>query len=65
MEKMQTLVGESHELHSNVTDYLKSLRTNLTILKPNPDEVYDRTTSVLQLIWLMLSSQKLADLPHP
>ncbi len=62
MEKMQALVGVHYQLHSNGADYLKSLRTNWTFLNSNPDEVYD--TSVLQLNLLMLSSQKLADLPY-
>ena len=65
MEKMRALVGVHYQLHSNGADYLKTLRTNWTFLDPNPNEVYDKTTSVLQLILLMLSSQKLADLPRP
>ncbi len=63
MEKMRALVGVHYQLHSNGADYLKSLRTNWTFLDPNPDKVYD--TSVLQFNLLMLSSRKLADLPHP
>ena len=65
MEKMQALVGVHYQLHSNGADYLKTVRTNWTFLNPNLDEVYDKTTSVLQLILLMLSSRKLADLLLP
>ena len=65
MEKMQALVGVHYQLHSNEADYLKTLWANWTFLNPNLNEVYDKTTSVLQLILLMLSSRKLADLPRP
>ena len=65
IEKMQAWEGVHYQLHSNGADYLKTLQTNWTFLDPNPDEVYDKTTSVLQLILLMLSSRKLADLPYP
>ncbi len=65
MEKIRALVGVQYQLHSNGADYLKSLWTHWTFLEPNPDEIYDRTTSVLPLNLLMLSSGKLADLPHP
>ena len=65
MEKMQALVGVHYQLHNNGADYLKTLRTNWTFLDPNPNEVYDKTTNILQLILLMLSSQKLADLLRP
>ncbi len=64
MEKIQILVEVHYQLHSNGPDYLKSLRTNWTFLDSNPDEVYDKTTSILQLILLILSSWKLADLSH-
>ena len=62
MEKMRALIGVYYQLHSNEADYLKTFWTNWTFLDPNPDEVYDKTTSVPQLILLMLSGQKLADL---
>ena len=65
MEKMRALVGVDYQLYNNWADYLKTLRTNWTFLDPNPNEVYEKTTSVLQFILLMLSSQKLADLPRP
>ena len=65
MEKMRALVGVHYQLHNNEADYLKNLWTNWTFLDPNFDKVYDKTISVLQLILLMLSSQKLADLPYP
>ncbi len=65
MEKMRALVRVHYQLHNNKADYLKSLQTNWTFLDPNLDEVYDRTTSILQLILLRLSSRKLADLPYP
>ncbi len=65
MEKMRALVEVHYQLYSNRADYLKSLQTNWTFLDPNLDEVYDKTTSVLQLNLLILSMRKLADLPHP
>ena len=65
IEKMQTLIGVHYQLHSNREDYLNILGTNWTFLDPNPDEVYDKTINILQLILLILSSQKLADLLHP
>ncbi len=65
MEKMRTLVGVHYQLHSKEADYLKTHRTNWNFFDPNPDEIYDMTTSVLQLILLMLSSRKLADSPRP
>ena len=65
MEKMQRLIGVHYQLHSNEADYLKILQTNWTFFNPNPDEVYDKITSVLQLVLLTLSSQKLANLPRP
>ena len=64
MEMMRALICVHYQLHSNRADYLKTLRTNWTFLNPNLDEVYDKTTRVLQLILLILSSQKLADLPR-
>ena len=64
MEKMRVLIGVHYQLHSNRADYLKILRTNLTFLDPKPDEVYNKITTVLQFILLMLSIRKLADLPH-
>ncbi len=65
MEKMQALIRVHYQLHSNGADYLKSLQTNWIFLNPKPDEVYDKTTSVLQLILLILFNYKLANLPHP
>ena len=65
IEKIWALIGVHYQLHNNVADYLKSFRTNSTFLNPNLDEVYDRTTGVLYLILLILSSWKLANLPHP
>ena len=59
------LVGVHYQLNSNGVDYLKIFQTNWTFLNPNPDEVYNKTISVLQLILLMLSSRKLADLLLP
>ena len=64
MEKMQAFVGVHYQLHSNGADYLKTVWTNWTFLDPNPDLIYDKTTSVLQLTLLMLFSQKLVDLQH-
>lgn len=66
MEKIRVLVGNHYQLHghSNGASYLKSLRTGWTFLDPNPDEVYDMTTGFLQLILLIISSRKLADLPR-
>ena len=64
IEKIQTLVGVHYQLHNNRADYLQTLRTNWTFLNPNPNEVYDKTTTILQFILLILSSQKLADLPY-
>ena len=64
IEKMQGLVGVYYQLHSNRANYLKTLQTSWIFLDLNPDEVYDMTTSVLELILLIVSSQKLADLPH-
>ena len=64
IENMQVLVEVYYHLHSNGTNYLKSLQINWTFLELNLDEVYDKTISVLQLILLMLFSQKLANLPH-
>ncbi len=61
---MQALVGVHYQLHSNEVDYLKTLQTSQTILDLNYDEVYNKITSVLQLILLILSSRKLADLLH-
>ena len=67
IEKIQVLVGNHYQLHghSNGANYLKSLWTGWTFLDPNPDELYDMTTSVLQLILLILSSRKLANLLYP
>ena len=45
-----------YQLHSNKADYLKSLWNNWSFLNLNPNEVYDKTISILQLILLMLSS---------
>ena len=58
MEKIRVLVGNHYQLHghSNGANYMKSLRTGWTFLNPNSDEVYDMTTSVLQLILLIISS---------
>ena len=64
MEKIRVLVGNHYQLHghSNGAKYLKSFRTGWTFLDPNPDEVYDMITRILQLILLIISSCKLADL---
>ena len=56
IEKMQALVRVHYQLHSNRADYLKTLETNDIFFDPNPDEVYDKTTSILQLILLILSN---------
>ena len=64
IEKMRALVGVHYQLHSNEADYLKSLWTNWIFLDLNLHMIYDKIISVLQLILLMLSSQKLANLPH-
>ena len=66
MEKIHVLVGNHYQLHShsNGARYLKSLQTGWTFLNPNPDEIYDMTTGFLQLILLIISSQKLAHLPR-
>ena len=47
IEKMQALVGVHYQLDSNGADYLKTFRTNWTFLDPNPDEVYDKITTIL------------------
>ena len=60
---MQRLVGVYYQLHNNGANYLRNLRTDLTFLNPNPDEVYDMITSILEFILLIVSGQKLADLP--
>ena len=46
IEKIQALVGVSYLLHSNETDYLKTLQINKTFLDLNPDEVYDKITTI-------------------
>lgn len=51
-------------MHSNEVDYLKTFKTNLIFFDPNFIEIYNKITSVLLLILLILSSQKLADLPY-
>lgn len=65
MEKMRALVGVYYRLHSNGLDYLKTLWTNWIFLDTNPDEVYDKISSILQLNLLILFSRKLANLSRP
>ena len=47
IEKMQALVGVHYQLHSNGADYLNTLGTNCSFFDPNPNEIYEKTTSVL------------------
>lgn len=61
---MRELVRIHYQLHSNRANYLKTLRTDWIFLDLKPEEVYDMTTNVLELILQIVSSQKLADLPH-
>ena len=64
MEKIRVLVGNHYQLYgySNGANYLNFLWIDWTFLNLNPDEVYNMTTSVLQLISLIISSQKLDNL---
>ena len=66
MEKIRVLIGNHYQLdgHTNGVNYLQSLRTGWIFLNPNPNEVYDMITSVLQLIVLIIFIQTLADLPR-
>ena len=66
IEKIQVLIGNHYQLHCyrNRANYLKSFWITWTFLDLNLDEVYDITISVLQLILLIISSQKLANLLH-
>ena len=67
IEKIQALVGNHYQLHdhSKGANYLNFLQIGWIFLNPNPDELYDMTTSVLQLILLIISSWKLANLLRP
>lgn len=64
MEKMRVLVGIHYHLYRNRTNYLKILQTGGIFLDLNPNEIYNMTTSVLELILLIVSCQKLANLLH-
>ncbi len=61
MERMRGLVEVHYQLHSNGPNYLKTFQTNWTFLDPNPNEVYDITTSDLKFTLLIVSNQKMAD----
>ena len=47
------------------TTLLEDPSDQLDFPRPNPNEVYDKTTSILQLILLILFNRKFADLQHP
>ena len=64
IEKLQGLIGVYYQLYSNGANYLKTIWTSWTFLNLNPDKVYNMTISVLELILLIVSSQKLANLSH-
>lgn len=59
------LVEVYYQLYSNKIDYLMTFLMNWTFFDPNFYEIYDKTTNILQVILLILSSRKLANLPHP
>ena len=63
MEKMRELIGVHYQLYSNGANYLKTLQTGWIFLDLNLDKIYNMTTSVLELVLLIISSRKLADLP--
>ena len=56
MEKMRVLVGVHYQLYNNKVNYLMIFRTSWTFFDLNPNEIYDKTTSILQFILLTLSS---------
>ena len=64
MEKIEVMVGNHHQFygHSNGATHLKFFCTGWIFFNPNPDKVYNMTTSVLQLILIIISGQKLANL---
>lgn len=62
--KMQGLVGVYYQLYRNGVNYLKILWIGWTFLNFNADEIYDMITSILELILLIVSSCKYANLPR-
>lgn len=62
MEKMQLLIRVYYQLYNNKADYLKTFQTSLIFPDLNFNEIYNMTTSILDLILQILSSRKLADL---
>ena len=44
---MRVLIGVYYQLHSNGADNLKTFETNEIFLNLNPNEIYDKITSVL------------------
>ena len=64
IEKIRLLIKNQYGFHyyDNRANYLKFLQTGWILCDPNPNEVYEITINILQLILPILSSQKLADL---
>lgn len=56
LEKIQVLIENHYQLYrySNGAKYLKFFRIGWTFLNPNPNLVYNMTTSILQLILLII-----------
>ena len=61
IEKLQGLVEVHHQVYKNRVNYWKTFQNSLIFLNPNLDKIYGITTSILEFIVLIVSSQKLTN----